>query len=104
MTNIDTGSTILNLLYKFINNLISKMFSPINKIVFSLFPNFSELVDNLGLFLNSIVEYVNFGLNFMLITDICWKYIVISIIFRVTSSIGLFTTKLVIKWWNALAP
>lgn len=88
---------------KFIKNTVYFFINPIAQKILSTIPiiDFTYLLIDV---FNFITPYINYILDFLLVSDSSLRYLIYSIIFRCTIRLNSYLIKLILSWYHKLMP
>ena len=88
----------------FITNTTYKFFEPFINLVLSSLPVIDDLSGKVQYVFNFISPYVSYILDLVFLSKPILSYLFLSLAFRVIIKLSTYVSKLILKWYKALAP
>lgn len=95
---------ILNGIFNFVFSLISTLLSPIDTLISSAFPSFSDILTSFGTFITNVLGVIPWVLSWFNIPMALLSFISYYFIAKLTTSVAIHEIKLILAWYRKLVP
>ena len=95
---------ILNGLFSFVFTIISVILAPIDAVISSAFPSFSDILTSFGAFITQILGVIPWVLSWFHIPAFLLAFISLYLIAKLTTSLAIHEVKLLLAWYRKLMP
>lgn len=95
---------ILNGIFNFVFSLISIILLPIDTLISSAFPSFSEVLTSFGNFVTNILGVIPWVLSWFNIPISLLAFVCYYVIAKMTTSVAVHEIKLLLAWYRKLVP
>ena len=96
--------TILTGLLSFITAIISVLLAPINLLIDTTLPDFSNMLTNVSDAFNQVSLYFGWIIDATCLNSNVISFFILFMTFRVVFPFSVSAIKVIVKWWHALAP
>lgn len=95
-------NAILTGIFKIITKLILLILSPINALITSMLPNFSNMLSSVGQFFTTGATYFGYIVDSLFLNSEVVSFLILYWTFKLTFPLAVNLIKLVIKWYDKL--
>lgn len=95
-------NAILTGVFKIVTKLILLLLSPINNLITSMLPNFSDMLTNVGNFFTTGATYFGYIVDSLFLNSEVVSFLILYWTFKLTFPFVVYLIKLVIKWYDKL--
>lgn len=90
--------TLLTLIIQLLTTITNIILYPFNILIDSLFPNFTNALDNITALFDLATTYISWILSFLGIPAILLSLVLAYYVFSITITLGVWGAKLALKW------
>lgn len=95
-------NAIVKGLFKLVTKFINILLIPINLLITTMLPGFSNMLGYVTNFFNTIFNYVGFIMNSLFISNEVISFLILYWTFKLTFPYAVYLVKLVVKWYDKL--
>lgn len=99
---INLLNSFLQLILDFVINIVNFILLPIDLLINTFFPDFSNLINSITNALNVALNYIGWVIDSIGLDNITLVFIIDYLIFKLTIPLQAYVIKLAVKWYNNL--
>ena len=99
---INLLNSFLQLILNFVINIVNIILLPIDLLINTFFPDFSNLITFISNALNVALNYIGWVIDSIGLDNITLVFLIDYLIFKLTIPLQAYVVKLAVKWYNNL--